>query len=136
VKSNQIVDEKIPTFQNFNISNITIFGARNALNIIGIPGPFMKNISIKNMVATTTRGVECSAAQDIVLDNIQFNVAQGPIIRLSNTHRFSVKNSATNITGEAFIEILDSLTSDIIFTDNKLPEGMIQVKEYEVEMQQ
>ncbi len=131
---NREADEKIPTFKNFNISDITILGARTALNIIGIPGPFMKEISIKNMVATTTKGVECSAAQDILLENIQFIVSQGPTICLSNTQRFSLKNSSTNLIDEAFIEILDPLTTDIIFTDNELPEGMMKVKEFEDEV--
>lgn len=108
-------DEKIPTFKNFRISDIRIHGARTALNIIGIPGPFMKDISIKNMLATTTKGVECASAQDIVLENIQFIVSQGPTISLSNTQRFSVINSTTNRSDEDFVEILDSLTTDVIY---------------------
>jgi polygalacturonase len=135
VTSNQELDEKIPTFQNFNISNITVHGARNALNIIGIPGPFMKDISIKNMIASTTKGVECSSAQNILLENIQFIVSEGPTISLSNTQGFSVKNSTSNFVDEAFIEVLDSHTSEIISTENKLPEGMEDVKEFRTEVQ-
>lgn len=113
--SKGVKDEKIPTFKNFYISDIEIHGARTALNIIGIPGPFMKEISIKNMLAITSKGVECAAAQDILLENIQFIVSQGPTISLSNTQRFSVRNSTTNITDEAFVVKLDSLTTDVIF---------------------
>lgn len=129
--SNLKVNEKVPTFRNFTISNITIHGARTALNIIGIPGPFMKEISIKNMIAKTIHGVKCSAAQDIVLENIQFIVAEGPTISLSNTQRFSLQKSTTNLTDEALIEVLDSLTSDINLSDNELPEGIVKVKKFE-----
>lgn len=130
VSNDPEADEKIPTFKNFNISNITIHGAKTALNIIGIPGPFMKDISVKNMVVFATKGVECSSAQYISLENIQFIVSQGPIIRLLNTQAFNVKNSTTNLVDGTFLEVLDSLTTDIIFSDNKIPEGMMKVKEY------
>lgn len=130
VASRQEWDEKIPTFQNFNISDITVYGARTALNIIGIPGPYMKDISIKNMVAHSVKGVECSGARNIVLENIQFIVSQGPTISLLNTQGFSLKKSSTNLSEEAFIVVGDSLTSDIEFTENDMPEGMVSVKDF------
>lgn len=126
----QETDVKIPTFRNFNISDITVHGANKALNIIGIPGPYMKKISIKNMVAKTTKGVECSAAQDISLENIQFFISLGPTIKLSDTQGFNLKKSTTNRINEAFIEVMDSLTTGIVLSDNEVPEGMIEIKEY------
>ena len=128
--NNREKDEKIPTFKNFNISDIVIHEANKALTITGIPGPYMQDISIRNMIAVTAKGVECSAAQNIFLDAIQFIVLQGSTIRLSNTQRFSVKNSTSNFISEAFIEVQDSLTSGIALSNNKLPEGMMKVKRY------
>ncbi len=79
------VNEKTPRFRNFYITNIVCNGAKNAIEITGLPEMPIKDISLKNITISATRGFSSENAENINLNNVKIIPGKGPVYTLENS---------------------------------------------------
>jgi hypothetical protein len=68
------VTDATPQFRNFFIENIICDGADKAIFVRGLPEMSIKNITIKNAVFHTDKGIEITEGSNISLENITLNI--------------------------------------------------------------
>jgi polygalacturonase len=78
------VTEATPQFRNFYIEDIICDGAEKAIFVRGLPEMNIKNISIKNAVFHTDKGIEITEGNNISLQNITLNTNKNTAFTLVN----------------------------------------------------
>jgi hypothetical protein len=67
-----------PAFENIAIDGVTIDGAKQLINVDGLPESPIDGLRISDVVGTGTLGAHLVHASGIELHNVQINVAKGP----------------------------------------------------------
>jgi polygalacturonase len=67
-----------PGFENIAISGVTIDGAKQLIDVDGLPESPIDGLRISDVVGTGTLGAHLVHASDMELHNVQLNVGQGP----------------------------------------------------------
>ena len=78
------VDDKVPQFTEFHISNVKCEGAATAISIVGLPEMPVSKIYFDKMDITAKKGVEAEYANDIFLNGVVFNTCK-PVYKLKNS---------------------------------------------------
>jgi DNA sulfur modification protein DndE len=84
------VSEKTPQFRDIYIEDVICRGARQAVALQGLPEMPIRSIHLRNVFLTAERGMACTDAQDITLDNVEILNARGPVLSLLNSRDVSV----------------------------------------------
>ena len=84
------VSEQTPQFRDIYIENVICRGARQAVALQGLPEMPIRGIHLRNVSITAERGVACTDAQDITLNNVEILNARGPVMSLLNSRDVSV----------------------------------------------
>lgn len=79
----EAVDDKIPHFTNFHISNVQCEGAATAISITGLPAMPVDSIYMENMTITARKGMVATDAKDIFLNKVTLNVP-APLFKQKN----------------------------------------------------
>jgi polygalacturonase len=74
----QPVSRTTPVFRNIAISNMTINGARLAINIEGIPEMPVSGLRISDVIASGKLGLKAFNTVGLELHNVQINAESGP----------------------------------------------------------
>lgn len=72
------VSKRTPVFRNIAISNMTIRGARVAVDIEGLPEMPISGLSIGNVAASGKSGLKAYNTTALQLTNVEVNAAAGP----------------------------------------------------------
>ena len=80
----EAVDDKIPHFTNFHISNVVCEGAATAISITGLPETPVDNIYMENMNITAKKGYVSTDAKDIFLNKVMLNTGT-PLFKTKNS---------------------------------------------------
>ncbi len=87
------VTEATPQFRDCYISDIVCNGAETGLFIRGLPEMSIKDIYLSNLVLKATKGIECIAADNIRLNNIQlFAKETTPLVAIENSRAIHFDN--------------------------------------------
>jgi polygalacturonase len=110
------VTEATPQFRDFYISHIVCNGAERGLFIRGLPEMQVSRIFLDNLVLQADKGMECIAASDIHLNNVQLLARQtAPLVSIENSNRITLNNLRYN-KAELLFSISGSKSSDIKLT--------------------
>jgi polygalacturonase len=82
--------KKPPTFRNIHIQNVTCQQAEHAIEIIGLPERPIENITLENVSISAEKGLSCTNAKDIKLNNVNIRAKEGPIIQLEDTEDMTI----------------------------------------------
>lgn len=80
----EAVDDKIPHFTNFHISNVQCEGAATAISITGLPQVPVDSIYMDNMTITAKKGFVSTDAKDIFLNKVTLNTGK-PLFKMKNS---------------------------------------------------
>jgi polygalacturonase len=114
------VSEKTPRFQKFFINNIYCNGAKQAINISGLPEMPVQDINFENVTISSAAGFESKEAQNIRMSNINIMPGKGPIFAIDNSRDFSLKNITCPEPTGLFMKLQGKLTSNIQVLESDL----------------
>jgi polygalacturonase len=78
------VSEKIPTYRNIRISNLTATCPKAAGTIVGLPESCITNVILENVKITAEKSFEIRNAKGVQLKNITVTVLKGEPFKLEN----------------------------------------------------
>jgi len=82
--TSQPVNEGTPIFRNFQISNITCQGAKQAIMLRGLPEMPISQITMDNVHISSDQGVSITDASDITLHNVHVECTVPPALEKDN----------------------------------------------------
>jgi polygalacturonase len=86
------VSRTTPVFRNIAISNMTINGARLAVNIEGLPEMPISGLRISDVIATAKTGVKAFHTSALELHNVQVNSEAGPAFLVKDSQDLELDN--------------------------------------------
>jgi polygalacturonase len=110
------VTEETPQFKNITMENIICRGAGRAIMLQGLPEMTLKNVHLKNVDMTATKGVVCVDAEGIQMENVTLSVAKGPGFILINSYNIDASGLEL-IQDQPKVLINGERTSDIKLTE-------------------
>ncbi len=72
------VSVRTPVFRNIAISNVTIDGAKNLIDVDGLPEMPIEGLHLYNLTGSGQAGLSAGYTDDLELHNVQLNTAAGP----------------------------------------------------------
>jgi polygalacturonase len=84
------VSEKIPTYRNIRISNLTATCPKAAGTIVGLPESCIANVVFENVTISAAKSFEIRNAKNIQLKNVSVTVQQGEPFKLDNAEVFGL----------------------------------------------
>ena len=78
------VSEKIPTYRNIRISNLTATCPKSAGTIVGLPESCISNVVLENVKISAAKSFEIRNAKGVQLKNVTVTVTQGEPFKLEN----------------------------------------------------
>lgn len=81
----------IPHFKNVYIQNITVEGAQNAINAVGMEQAYLENFYFNNVTISANRIGSVSYADGWGLQNFTFNGQNGDGLQMSNVKNITIK---------------------------------------------
>ncbi len=88
--------EATPEFRNIFISDVYCQGAERAIQLLGLPEMSVSNLSVKNSVFTTRRGISCLFASGFTLENVIVNSDEAPAMSLINVKDAEIGSFRSN----------------------------------------
>jgi DNA sulfur modification protein DndE len=116
------VTEKTPQFRDIYIENVICRGARQAVALQGLPEMPIRGIHLNNVSLTAERGMACTDAQDITLDNVEILNSRGPVLNLLNSRDISV-DRLTYAAGDGAVIKADGPNNTITIKRTDLKAG-------------
>jgi polygalacturonase len=107
------VTSRTPQFRDFTINNVVCVGARQAVNIDGLPESQVKNIAFSDVKITANKGVSVREAEGILFSRCSIQAAVGPMFTVTASTNISITNSAIPAGTDVFISVRDDKTNGI-----------------------
>jgi polygalacturonase len=79
-KLKQPVTEETPVFKDIYISDTVCVGAKQAIQLKGLPEMPIENIHISHVTMTSEKGIDCAFAKDIHIQQAHIVPAQGDVV--------------------------------------------------------
>jgi polygalacturonase len=80
-----------PFFHDFHFENITAKNSDVAAVVFGLPESPVKNLSMKNVRLSATKGLTISDAQDVTLEGVKVTAAQGKAIDIRPSAKVTMR---------------------------------------------
>ena len=84
------VSQTTPVFRNIAATNMTINGARLAINIEGLPEMPISGLRISDIIATAKTGVKAFHTAGLELHNVQVNADSGPAFLVKDSQELEL----------------------------------------------
>ena len=101
------VSKKTPIFRNIAVSNMTVNGARVAINVEGLPEMPVSGLRISDVIATAKTGMKAFHTSALELHNVQLNAESGPafLVRDSKDLELDHVTSRKPVTGAPVVRL-------------------------------
>lgn len=100
----EAVSEATPAFRNMYFKNIHVDGAKQALNIMGIPEMPVENLQFKNMVIRSEVGIQMNYSRKIEFDNVYLKLEKpGVSARFFNSQNIDFKGFNSEGENQVFL---------------------------------
>jgi len=86
----QPVSEETPQFKDIKISDITVSGAGQAVQLQGLPEMNLENVSLSDMKLATNKGITIVDASGVKLDNIHLTTTDGKALEIVNAKNVDI----------------------------------------------
>jgi polygalacturonase len=108
------VSESTPQFKNIYIKNVLCDGAEKAIFIRGLPEMNIHDISLENITILSKKGMECSEAKNITLNNVKLICTITlPVIDIVNSSNILFHNFSTTTNPQLIIRMGGDRTKNI-----------------------
>jgi hypothetical protein len=84
-----------PVIRNIHISNITGQGAKQAVDIVGLPESPVQDVVIENVDIATDRGVHCEDCKNLRVSGAKIAPGSGPRFELANVENVTIDRSCS-----------------------------------------
>lgn len=91
----EAISRKTPVFRNIAMTNMTINGARVAINIEGLPEMPIEGLRINNVIASGKAGMKAYNTVALELHNVQVNAGSGPAFLVRDSRDLELDNVST-----------------------------------------
>ena len=91
----QPVSITTPVFRNIGISNVTIDGAKQLIEIAGLPEMPIEGLHIHDVMGSGTVGLRAEYTDDLELRTIQLEASNGPTFQISNSTNLDLDDLST-----------------------------------------
>lgn len=109
----QLVNEKTPRFQKFNISNIICIGAGQAVALTGLPEMPIQDIELNNITISAEKGFTATDAQNLHFNTVNILPVNGTVYSLNNCKEFVMQNIDCPANTTLFMKLDGKYTADI-----------------------
>lgn len=89
------VSGRTPRFRNIGISNITIDGAKQLIEIDGLPEMPIEALHIQNVMGSGTKALTANYTDDLELHNVQLESTAGPSFTIQRAANLELDNIGT-----------------------------------------
>lgn len=125
------VSEGTPVFRNMFVNHIVCDGAEKAIFIRGLPEMHIENISLKNMVIQTKKGIDISEASNISFENVNIITrATNPVVDILNSSNVVFKKMKFPSASELLFRVGGDRTKNISVI-NSNTDSAKQIVEFE-----
>ena len=87
----QAIGRLTPFFHDFHFENISVKGSKVAAVVFGLPESPVKNLVMKNVRLSGTKGLTIGDAQGVVLENVKVEAAQGKAIDILPSAKVTIR---------------------------------------------
>ncbi|WP_428667021.1 glycoside hydrolase family 28 protein [Runella sp.] len=109
-----VVNEGTPIFRNMKFENIVCSGAKKGVFIRGLPEMTVQNITMKNLVLQTDKGIELTDASGIHLEKVQLIPKETkPVILIVNSHHLTFDGIQYGTIAEVLFSVSGQRSEDI-----------------------
>jgi polygalacturonase len=116
--------ETIPVIRNIQWSDVTIATANQVADLSGLPESALQGVTLRHIQVTSARrGIRCSNAKGIVLEDIQFQIASGPAVEAQKVSGLELRRLVIARANEGEPVILFNGVSDALLSQCKVLEG-------------
>jgi hypothetical protein len=91
----QPVSKKTPVFRNIAITNMTIDGAKNLIDVAGLPEMPIRDLHISDIIGTGKVGMTAEYTDGLELHNVQLNPQSGPAFRVTHSTNLELDDVTT-----------------------------------------
>jgi hypothetical protein len=89
------VSERTPTFRNIYVNDLSGTGVRDMGRLRGLPEMPIQGVIFNNVRVSAKNGLNVSNVKDIELHNVQFDVEEGPALRLKDIENLELDGFRT-----------------------------------------
>jgi polygalacturonase len=107
------VDETTPVFRNIHVKNLTARKARRAMFFNGLPEMNISNISVEDVIISSTTGAEISESDGLFFKNIRIIPEKGPAFILNNVQNMTIDNPVYPDMPDDIVSISGSKSKNI-----------------------
>lgn len=116
-----VVNEGTPIFRNMKFENIVCNGAKKGIFIRGLPEMTVQNITMKNLVLQTDKGVELTDASGIHLEKVQLIAKETkPVISITNSNHLTFDGIQYGTKANVLFSVTGERSEDIKVTNTDL----------------
>lgn len=120
------VTEETPSFKNIFMKNIKVSNSETAAFFMGLPEMNLKNVSLKNAIFQTKKGITAIDANGITLTNVKVIASEDYALTIYNSknvvsENFSVEESKNTI------KVLGAKTENIQFSKSNVSSNNIKL---------
>ncbi len=109
-----VVNEGTPIFRNMKFENIVCNGAKKGIFMRGLPEMTVQNITMKNLVLQTDKGVELTDAGGIHLENVQLIAKETkPVISITNSNHLTFDGIQYGTNADVLFSVTGQRSEDI-----------------------
>jgi hypothetical protein len=109
------VSNRTPVFRNIALSNMTIHGARVAINVEGLPEMPVTGLRISDVIATAKTGAKAFHTSALELHNVQVSPESGPAFLVKDSKDLELDRvSARTVAAGAPVVRLDRCPGAIV----------------------
>lgn len=143
--------ERTPTIRNLSISNVTVNGARQVINIVGLEEQAVENIRLSDIRGYGKTGLICKLGTDIELNDVRIEVEEGmpflftdssnlylnnlssqkgsklPVVGLHNVRDAWLQGSRSIKANRTFAQVLGAATDEVLISGNYLGRSTMPV---------
>ena len=109
-----------PTFRGIHIKNVTCKKAGRAVELVGLPGRPIENITLEGISIVADAGVHCADVQNVKLTNVQVTAKDGPVIQLADARDVTISGSKCPEGTDVFLKVQGGKTTNIRLLGNDL----------------
>lgn len=123
------VDETTPVFKNFTISHVYCHGADKAIFIRGIPEMHVKDILLKDMVFTATKGIDVQEASGITFKNIKVITDEtNPVVDVIQSNNLVFDNLAYKNNADLLLQVNGERSNNIKILNTDVSKAKEKIK--------
>jgi polygalacturonase len=114
------VSEETPQFRDIWIQDVTCRGAKTAVALQGLPEMPIRGIHLKNVSITSDRGIICTDAKDITLENVEILNNEGPVMDLSGSRDIEIDRLTYAAGAQALVKVQGTNNARIAIKNTNL----------------